>query len=350
MSLSALVSGIQKEIGLFLILGIVVWEAVSPVSAYAAKSAVIFVYHRFGEAAYPATDVRIDQFEAQIAELKSGDYAVLSVPEILHAIAEGQELPDRVVGLTIDDAFRTAYTKAWPRLKSAGVPFTLFVTTDAIDHGYSGYMTWDEIRELAANGVTIGAHSASHMHMAEASEAAIAADIARSNRRFKEELGSVPELFAYPYGEVSLAARRQVDAAGYRFAFGQFSSVVHAGSDFLDLPRYTVNERYGALPEFRRRARALPLLVTNVTPEDALIAGENPPPVAFTLEPGLSGIEALSCFTGQGPVSVEQVGDARLKLRLDRPLPPGASYLNCTLPGPEDRWRWFGKPFYVPKR
>jgi peptidoglycan/xylan/chitin deacetylase (PgdA/CDA1 family) len=69
-------------------------------------------------------------------------------------------------------------------------------------------MTWSEIRELAAHGVTIGAHSASHMHMAEAPAAAIAADTARSNRRFMDEPGSVPDLFAYPYGEVSRAARR----------------------------------------------------------------------------------------------------------------------------------------------
>ena len=79
-----------------------VWLSLSG-PAGAADSAVILVYHRFGESEFPSTNIRLAQFEAHIAELASGPYTVMSVPDIVAAIREGRELPDRTVGITIDD-------------------------------------------------------------------------------------------------------------------------------------------------------------------------------------------------------------------------------------------------------
>ena len=36
------------------------------ISAQAADSAVVVMYHRFGESDFPATNIRVDQFEAHI--------------------------------------------------------------------------------------------------------------------------------------------------------------------------------------------------------------------------------------------------------------------------------------------
>ncbi|MCK5623182.1 MAG: chitin deacetylase, partial [Alphaproteobacteria bacterium] len=54
-----------------------------------ADSAVILMYHRFGEDSYPGTNVRIDQFEAHIRELSEGPYTVLPVAEIAAALRSG---------------------------------------------------------------------------------------------------------------------------------------------------------------------------------------------------------------------------------------------------------------------
>ena len=40
----------------------------------------------------------------------------------------------------------------------------------------------------------------------------------------------------------------------------------------------------------------------------------------------------------------------RVEGRLDTPLPPGRSRVNCTLPGPQGRWYWYGTQFYVKRR
>ncbi len=318
--------------------------------AAAAGSAVIVMYHRFGEDNIPGTNIRIDQFEAHLDELATGGYTVLPVPDIIAALRAGEALPDKTVGITIDDAYVSGYQEAWPRLEEAGFPFTLFVSTDPVDRGIRGYLTWDQIRELAAAGVTIGHHSAAHAHMAYADAETNAADIARASRRFTEELGQVPELFAYPFGEYSRALRDAVAAAGFSAAFGQHSGVAHDGEDRFALPRFALNERYGELDRFEMVARALPLPVTDVTPSDPLL-GPNPPPFGFTASAELDNLDRLNCFdaAGERAVVVERLGARRFEVRIEAPFPPGRARINCTLPAPEGRWRWFGIQFLIPE-
>ncbi|MGB8274632.1 MAG: polysaccharide deacetylase family protein [Alphaproteobacteria bacterium] len=332
-----------------LLLAALAW--IAPVgAAAAADSAVVLMYHRFGETAYPSTNITIEQFEAHIAELKHGGYAVLPLDDILKALFEGRALPDRAVAITVDDAYRSAYTEAWPRLRAAGFPFTIFVATDALDRAFPDYMSWDQLKELAAAGVTIGAHTASHLHMADASAERVADELARSNAAFSARLGFVPDLFSYPYGELSLAVVDQVKGAGYRFAFGQQSGVMFAGADPYNLPRFALNEDYGDIDSFRVRAQALALPVHDFAPADPVIR-QNPPAIGFTVASGTEGLDRLQCYAAdQGRVPIERLGSARIEVRLSAPLRVGRSRLNCTLRTPEGRYRWFGAMFYLPRR
>ncbi len=131
---------------LFLVLAAVIPYLATP--ALAANSAVVFMYHRFGETTHPSTNTTIAQLESHIELLTSGGFTVLPLPDIVAAIREGRDLPDRTVGLSVDDAFLSLYTEGWPRFREAGLPLTLFVATGPIDRGYSNYMSWDRIREV----------------------------------------------------------------------------------------------------------------------------------------------------------------------------------------------------------
>ncbi|MCH7929420.1 MAG: polysaccharide deacetylase family protein [Proteobacteria bacterium] len=317
--------------------------------AAAGAAAVIVMYHRFGEDNIPATNIRIDQFEAHLDELATGGYTVLPVPDIITALRAGEALPNKTVGITIDDAYASVYAEAWPRLRAAGLPFTLFVSTDPVDRGGRGYMTWDQVREMAAAGVTIGHHGAAHAHMAYADAGTNAADIAAASRRFEDELGSIPGLFAYPFGEYSRALRDVVAAAGFTAAFGQHSGVAHDAEDRFALPRFALNERWGAFDRFKMVVNTLPLPVTDITPSDPLL-GPNPPPFGFTASEELDNLDRLNCFASGQPASViERLGARRFEVRIDAPFPPGRARINCTLPAPEGRYRWFGIQFLIPE-
>ena len=329
---------------------------VFPVSAHAAVSAdqsaaTIIMYHRFGERDFPSTNVRIEQFEAHIRELQSGPYTVLPLEEIIEAYRAGRELPPHTVAITIDDAYRSVYTEAWPRLRDAKLPFTVFVATDPVDQGLANFLTWDQIREIKAAGGTIGHHTASHLHMVDASVQRVGQEISKANNRYKKELGEVPRVFAYPFGEANLAVRGKIMEAGFIAAVGQHSGVAHATADRFYLPRFPFNENFGSVDRLKLAATALPLPVTDVTPGDfALI--ENPPHFGFSVSPEIDPLGRLSCFASPGsggPAQITRLGDRRIEVRISKPFPAGRARFNCTLPTREGRWRWFGMQFYVPR-
>jgi peptidoglycan/xylan/chitin deacetylase (PgdA/CDA1 family) len=317
--------------------------------AGAADSAVILIYHRFGDTRYPATNIRLEQFDAHIAELTSGKYKVLPLADIVAAFASGKPLPDRAVAITIDDAFRSVYDEAWPRLHKAKLPFTLFVATQSVDRGLPDFMTWDQVRELRDGGATIGAHSDTHPHMADLTATTNREEIAKSNQILERELGTKPSLFAYPFGETSTAVMTIVKESGYRAAFGQHSGVADRSLPRFYLPRFALNETYGTLERLRVALNALPLAVEGVTPQDPLIRQDsNPPAFGFTLGQSVGNAGRLTCYNSNGGrMQVQHVGLRRIEIRFSDPFPKGRSRINCTLPGPDGRWQWYGTQFYV---
>ncbi|WP_119167384.1 polysaccharide deacetylase family protein [Algihabitans albus] len=325
-------------------------RAVTP--ELADRGAVILVYHRFGEGDHPSTNITLEQFDAHLAILTSGRYDVRPLPEIVAALAEGRPLPPRTVGISIDDAYLSVWTEAWPRLSTAGLPFTLFVATDSVDRETPRSMTWSQLRELAASPlVTIGSQTASHPHMPEQSPERNRQEILRSHARFERELGSRPSLFAYPFGEFSLAVRDLVATEGFRAAFGQHSGAAGHASDPFRLPRFALNEAYGTPERFSLVVETLPLPALDITPDDPLIGpNDNPPAYGFTVPRSVGSLNGLQCYAGRGNEARLQRLDRRIEVRFAAPLRPGRTRVNCTMPGPDGRWRWLGRQFYLPAR
>jgi peptidoglycan/xylan/chitin deacetylase (PgdA/CDA1 family) len=322
--------------------------ASAPNPALIGSGAVVFVYGRVGDDRGPGPSIRIDQFEDHLDELRDGDYHLVPLPGVVDILRKGGSLPDRTVVITVDDSTDSAYHEAYPRLHAAGVPFTLFVATDALDRALSGSLTWDQVREMARNGVTIGAITASGLPMASRPADELRDDLERMKTRFRAELGTVPTIFAYPHGEYSLPVRQMVIDAGFAAAFGQQSGVAYPGADPYALPRFVMNDAFGSLDRFQLAANALPLPVGDVTPADPVLT-RNPPILGFTVPDGIGNLDRLACFaTGQGRTKVERLGSNRIEVRITESLPPGRTRVNCTLPAEDDRWRWFGVQFFVP--
>jgi peptidoglycan/xylan/chitin deacetylase (PgdA/CDA1 family) len=311
--------------------------------------AVLFIYHRFGDSQHPSTNIRLDQFEGHLRELQDGGYNVLPLADIVAALRAGETLADRTVGISIDDAYASFYAQGWPRLRAANFPFTIFIATDSIDRKAPGFMNWDQLRELSQSGlVTIGSQTASHPHMPLMDATRNAEELAKSAARITAEIGKPPALFAYPYGEMSLAVKAHVREAGYSAAFGQHSGVAYGGEDFFYLPRFSLNERLGDMARFRMAARALPIPVDDVTPADPFLAGENPPAVGFTLTSDLPNIERMGCYYADQSLKIERLDARRIEVRIPAAFPPGRARLNCTLPASGGRWHWHGTQFLVP--
>ncbi len=73
-----------------------------------------------------------DGFAAQIA-MVARNFDPVGLPDVVAALDQPTRLPSRAVLITFDDGYRDFATHAWPVLRSAGVPATLFVATAAAD-------------------------------------------------------------------------------------------------------------------------------------------------------------------------------------------------------------------------
>ncbi|MDH3335280.1 MAG: polysaccharide deacetylase family protein [Rhodospirillaceae bacterium] len=315
-------------------------------------SASVVMYHRFGENDYPSTNIKIEQFEQHLQELKTGGYNVIALGDIVSAIKTGTALPEKTTAITIDDAYLSVYTEAFPLLKKFGFPFSVFVSTDAVDRADSGaykrYMTWAQLKEIENHPLgTIASQTASHLHMIDSTDLVIRRDLERSQARFEEKLGIKPNIIAYPYGEFSSQVISIVRDVGFVAGFGQHSGAFGASDNIYTLPRFAMNEDYGDIARFKTAASALPIAVEDMLPDDTVIAGEdNPPALGFSLSNGPKG--GINCFSShEGKLQTERLGENRIEVRMEQPMPKGRTRINCTAPGPDGRWHWMGRLFYV---
>lgn len=330
--------------------GVAFGIAAAPAPAQEPHGAVALMYHRFGEDAFPSTNVRLAQFETHLALIEEIGATVVTLGAVVDAFETGAAPPPRAVAISVDDAYASVLAEAWPRLKAAGHRFTLFVATDPVDRAVAGYLSWDQIRALAAEGVEIGSQAVTHPHLPGLDPARLRAELVTSADRIEAEIGTRPTLFAYPYGEADGAAMDAARDAGYRAAFGQHSGVMTAGQPRFYLPRFPINESFGTPDALRQRLNARPMPVAEVTPRDPTLGPEtNPPAFGFTLTADLPGLDRLACYrSGVGKVAgLERLGP-RVELRFDAPFSPGRARLNCTAPTADGAWRWFGWQFYTP--
>ncbi len=311
------------------------------------NSATVFMYHKFGVSKYPSTSVTLAQLEEHVTELTKEKYNILPLNYIMDTILNDGDLPNNTIGISIDDADKSFFEVAWPLFKKNSIPVTLFVTTGTIANNNKSYLNWDQIRKLKAEGVTIGAHSHTHAHMPDLTIEEIKNEIETSNKIFLKELGEIPTLFAYPYGETSSEIINMIKEYKFKVAFGQHSGIINETSNMYYLPRFSLNEKYGEIERVKFAALSKGLGIYDFIPNNPTI-NENPPFIGFSLlDEKLT--PSLNCFIfdmdGQVDREIYKFNE-RIEIRLSRELGKGRSRVNCTAKDVEGKWRWFGHQFY----
>jgi peptidoglycan/xylan/chitin deacetylase (PgdA/CDA1 family) len=194
------------------------------------------------------------EFAAQMDYLDAGGYRPVTAAE-LAASRSGRALPPRPVVLTFDDAYTDFYTAALPVLRKHGFRATLYVPTAYVGatarfngscgEGDRAVLSWQALRDVAAEGVEVAAHSHTHPQLDRVPAAVITDEVSRSRHLLQDSLGLPVEGFAYPFGYWNRAARAAVAAAGYGYAFAVAELITAPGDDVLRLPRLSVNPGIG---------------------------------------------------------------------------------------------------------
>ena len=311
-------------------------------------SAVIIMYHRFGETDFPTTNVTLEQIDEHIKELSKDIYNIVPLRVITEAFKNDEKLPPRTIAITIDDGYLSVYEEAWPRFKTASIPFTLFISTQSVNARNKSSMTWDQIRELEADPlVDIGHHSHAHAHMTQMSAESALADIGFSDAIYQQELGFIPDMFAFPYGEYSEELLEAIKIKNYSAAFAQYSSTANSSNNIMALPRFAFNQSYADIDRFKLIINSRSLPVRDVLPRSANLEF-NPPAAGFTVSENIKGLKNLECYPShlKEPANVNLIGGSRIEIRFDDAFPVGRHRINCTMPGPDGRWYWYGMPFF----
>jgi len=313
------------------------------------KGIIALMYHRFEENKYPSTNIKNKIFFEHLKEIKKSEIEFINYKNFEKKIKNG--IDKNYILLTIDDAFESFYLNAWPVLKEKKIPFILFVSTREI--GKFGYMNWNQIKEITkSNLVTIGNHSHTHEYLIDWSDEKIKSDLETSIKIFKEQLGYSPEIFSYPFGEYSNNLKKIVNDLKFKFAFGQHSGVIDSSKEFLELPRFPINEKYGDIKRFKSIIETLPFPFESIMPEERYVKiDQNPPEVNIKFFKNLINIKNTNCYSNEGNVwrksDLRFISENELIILLKEKFKSERGRINCSLREKNGKWRWLGIQYVI---
>jgi peptidoglycan/xylan/chitin deacetylase (PgdA/CDA1 family) len=203
----------------------------------------ILLYHRIDTSPVNSQYyVPPEQFEMQMKLLHDWEYTVIPIEMLVKAIREGTNLPPRPIIITFDDGDISVYTTALPVMQAYGYTGVAYIVGNYM--GTDGYMSAEQVKELAAAGWEIGSHSRSHRDLTQLEPAVQREEIVQARVNLEEQLGLPVNTFSYPFGIINNAVVDYVHFAGYTAAMGLGFTSDQGKSNLFWLQRRDVKGSY----------------------------------------------------------------------------------------------------------
>jgi peptidoglycan/xylan/chitin deacetylase (PgdA/CDA1 family) len=141
-------------------------------------------------------------FGQQLDYLKLHGYHTITFNQLFNFLYYNGPLPSKPIILTFDDGYDDAYTFAYPILQKHGYSGMFYIITGKV--GWKGQATWDQLREMLANGMQMGSHTITHRNMGEVwriSPQEAQQEFQQSRQDLQTQLGIIIQQFCYPTGE-----------------------------------------------------------------------------------------------------------------------------------------------------
>ena len=313
------------------------------------SSAVVFAYHRFGNSKYPSTNIKLEQFQYQLDYFEDNNYNVWPLSKIINHIIDKKPIPPKTVALTIDDAYKTVFSGAYPMLKEKNYPFTVFVNTNPIDNKSINYMTWEQMRIMQEHGAEFANHSLSHPFLLpyenesnEVWKKRVKKEILKAQKRLQEEFGSKtnenPKLFSYTFGEYNIPMADIVRELGF-VGVAQVSGPVSQDSDLRAISRFAMSQTFATENGFKTKLNTLPLPIKSVSVEEPVIQDNNPPKLRIKLK---ERITRVGCFLSSGDrLEIDWISKTEFEIVADIKLKAPRDRYTCTAPAKDGKWYWY---------
>jgi peptidoglycan/xylan/chitin deacetylase (PgdA/CDA1 family) len=211
----------------------------------------ILFYHRVADDHPNDWTLPTYSFERQIRWLRSR-FDIVGLSEAQSRISSSRNQRPTAC-ITFDDGYADNRRFAIPLLLNHQIPFTYFVSTNHVLGGETfphdlaaGHPlptnTLAHLREMAAAGVEIGAHTRSHADLgADLTREELTDEIVGSKRELEAAIGRNVRYFAFPYGKhenLSTAAFRVAFEAGFEGVCSAYGGYNFPGNDAFHLRRF----------------------------------------------------------------------------------------------------------------
>ena len=251
-------------------------------------------YHNFSKTAKVSQMLmRTSEFREQMEYLRRSGITVISMQDFLDWRHGNRTLPARCALITLDDGWKSVYTDAYPILKEYGYPFTLFLYTNYIT-GMGDSLSPAQVKEMQANGATVGSHSVSHHYPRdwkkteaqgpEAYAALVDKELGESQKKLSKMFGPV-NTYCYPGGYITPGMLERIASYGYVAAFDVKPGKVSVTEDPLQIHRYMI---FGNDPSIFRRAvdfRITEIGTSSTSGASPGALSSDTPPPPFTVDP-----------------------------------------------------------------
>jgi len=176
---------------------------------------IVLNYHLLSDYAHTTSgnqqfNVSSTVFLKQISAIKAKHIPVVS----LDALINGTFAEDFGLILTFDDGYCSDFHIAYPALRELNLVAAFFPIVNRI--GKDGFVSWQQLSELANNNFTIGSHGLSHSLLTKLSRSDQQDELACSKAIIEQGIAKSVTHFAAPYGWYSKAIVALAKETGYK--------------------------------------------------------------------------------------------------------------------------------------
>jgi GT2 family glycosyltransferase/peptidoglycan/xylan/chitin deacetylase (PgdA/CDA1 family) len=204
----------------------------------------ILLYHSVSKREGDPFTVAPEQFVRHVDAIAASGRTALTMSEIADGMLGLRRLPERCVGITLDDGFADT-VDAVELLERRGLRSTVYVTTGFV--GAADMITERQLGRLSGrcDSVELGAHTVTHPRLDELTLSAAEDEVRASKAALEDMIDRPVDSFAYPHGAHDARVRDLVVESGFRSGAAVKNAISHAGDDPWAIARWTVRSTTG---------------------------------------------------------------------------------------------------------
>jgi Predicted xylanase/chitin deacetylase len=197
------------------------------------------------------------KFDAEMKWLYCHNYKALSVDDLYYAFIHKTRFPEKSVVITFDDGYKDNFYNAFPIMKKYHFIGTVFMITGDINNVKDGYLSVQQIKEMARYGISFEPHTVTHRYLSALSYISQYRELNDSKKYLEQLLGKKCYYMAYPFGAYNLDSMKIAQKLGYRLCFTTCGGKAMLSSNKYRFPRLFVGQNINTFINSMKREYVL---------------------------------------------------------------------------------------------